>query len=185
MIIAFEGLPCACKSSLSRKLATDLQDAYVIPEFVLDTSYGISDEFCEINDIAKLHLADYLSKQGKTVFLDRSPLSTLLYARLKSEKDYEKVATRYAKNDLQRLCDLPDLIIYLRISPATSITRAKSIGRYNVKFAWFAHTAKAYDYYEEMLVKNRDLYTDRIKVIDAETSFENLQENIMNIIKDI
>jgi len=148
MIIVFEGLSCAGKSTILSSLLQKYPENYrVIPEFIIDTTLGVTTEVCMANDIAKTTLAKLIDRKDLLVLVDRSHISTLAYMYGENEERFAELQAWYAGKDLS----LPNKYVYLRITPELAIDRAKKIGRYTSKYSWYTHTEKIFKKYEEII----------------------------------
>ncbi len=183
MIVALEGLSCAGKSALSAALSAQDDSTYeFIPEFMVDVSNGVTTTLCMANDVAKAVYAKLINRTDKCVIMDRSYLSTLVYTYAGSPKEHLKLKDWYDNELLAGRLEEPDLIIYLRIKPKTSLERAKSIGRFNDKYAWYTHSQEAFDKYDDYL--NGSLLSEKCITIDCDAApTKVLAKRINEIIK--
>lgn len=172
MIVTFEGLSCAGKSEAINNLYASHTDEYAtVPEFILNTDGGIDTKLCQVNDIAKPQMAALLNGSNPVVLVDRSFLSTICYAYANKE-DADDLQHWYDERINNGSIPLPDLFVYLRVSPEVALERAHRIGRATDQFAWYTGTERAYDKYERYFEEFP--YTTEALVIDAEQPIEQL-----------
>lgn len=150
MIVAFEGLSCAGKSAITTALQDSDNKFYrQIPEFIIDTAFGITTELCIANDVAKSAYAQLIDRENSCVLMDRSFMSTLVYTYAESEDKHGRIKKWYDEALSRGSITNPDLLVYLRIRPDTSLKRASSVDRYKPEYAWYSQPEKACQKYDD------------------------------------
>lgn len=152
MIICFEGVSCAGKSTLISKINLCLVGTVVIPELPSDFArHKNLDDFCRYNDERKCK-ASSSYPLGKIVLQDRGHASTLAYNyiqyRLGISTEYTKTLSWYYKSLLENRLIKPDLYIFIKADKRTVIKRAKSLNRFKQTIAWYSDPDLGNDFYE-------------------------------------
>ena len=180
MVIALEGLSCAGKTTLLNNLCKINNNIRFVPEFVLEVPKKIDTEFCMENDVAKSQEAVRLSSKG-VVIQDRSFISTIVYSSTQDTALHNRVKDYYQSSLKEGTLQLPDLIIYLSVRPEEAIARAKKIGWYSQKYAWYTHTVQLSEEYEKQLKHHESL----VKVIrvDAEQKPAEILNKVIGLFK--
>lgn len=177
MIITFEGLSCAGKTALSNALYREYPNQYeVIPEFIYPTPKKVTTDFCRVNDVGKMKLAHELSSDSKIVIMDRGWLSTVVYEYADTGGGAEKLIDWYVPKSSSKNMFMTDCYVYLRLSAEDAIERAKSVGRFNTRYAWYFAPSRATAKYDE-LFQDPELKALSITV-DAMRPFDQLVELI-------
>lgn len=177
MIITFEGLSCAGKTAMSSYLERTYPEQYsVVPEFILPLPDVITTSFCKENDLAKAELAKQHSTEGKVALMDRGWLSTVVYEYAAHGEDDTRLITYYAEQFERGKLPSTDLYIYLRIEAADAIARAKSVDRFNNRYAWYFAPEFAVEKYDQ-LFSSQEIAKNAV-VLDAMSAFELLAGEI-------
>jgi thymidylate kinase len=173
MIIALEGLSCAGKTALSNALQRKYPKFYsVVPEFVLPVPKVITTSFCQDNDLAKAQLAKQYNSAGKVALMDRSWLSTVVYEYAAHGYENESLSAWYESKCNDDTIPSPDQYIYLRLNAATALARARKIGRFNEKYAWYSAADLASSKYDELFQQSEIMILTTI--LDATKPFDRL-----------
>lgn len=160
MIIYFEGLACAGKTTLVNYLAEHMVDVASVPE--LPKNYlelgKITNDFCRSNDERKCTEAIRLNKSHSYVLVDRCYASTLVYNYIQHHagipNEYVTTLNWFKSGTVTDKLVKPDLYIYLSLDSETSLKRAKTLNRMSTKYAWFIDPQtgiNAYDFFFRFL----------------------------------
>ncbi len=152
MIIYFEGISCAGKSTIIDALKSKLPAAVSISELPDDyKKHKNLDDFCRYNDERKSRTAKKLSKETPVVLVDRGYASTMVYNfiqyQLGLSSEYIKTLKWYVENIGRKLLK-PDLYVYIKIKDKTAIKRAKSLNRFSKTIAWYNNPKIGSEFYE-------------------------------------
>ncbi len=145
-IIAIEGTISSGKSTFCENLHTLLTDmgieSVIFPEEVnysflkLYTKnpqkYGLSFQIaCFLGKLEMMRKASEAKKEGKCVIIDRSIQGDRIFAKLMKQQGLmnEEEYDVYLDYNKQKVKELPDMYIYLRVTLRESINRIKLRGR--------------------------------------------------------
>lgn len=153
MIVFFEGVACAGKTSLIKRIReTSKKELFCIEE--LPNGYEISvdkNKFCMDNDENKCQSA-LKNTKNKIVLVDRGYLSTIVYNYIEYKFDiseeYFNTISWYFESIANRKLVKPDLYVYINLDKKTAIHRAKKLGRFAKGIAWFYGPKTANIYYK-------------------------------------
>lgn len=153
MVIYFEGVSCAGKTSLIGALKKVYPKSVSLSELPDDyNKHKKLDDFCRYNDERKCQEAKRLSKKHSLVMVDRGYASTLVYnfiqfqKRLSDEylKSIDWLINKIAVKELLR----PDLYVFIKIDKITAINRAKQLNRFSKAIAWYTDPDLGNEFYE-------------------------------------
>ena len=119
---------------------------------------SLTNNFCRTNDERKCQDSVKFQKKYDYVLVDRGYASTLIYNYIqfqsKTPNEYLTTINWYMNGITNGKLIKPDLYIYLKLDPKSSIARAKLLKRHSTKYAWFTHPnlgIKAYDFFFKFL----------------------------------
>lgn len=152
MVIYFEGISCAGKSTIIEALKAKLEGSVSISELPDDyKKHKNLDDFCRYNDERKSQTALKMAKTNKTVLVDRGYASTMVYNYIQYQQglssEYLKSLNWYIKN-IDKKLQKPDLYVYIKIKDKTAIKRAKKLNRFSKTIAWYNNPQIGSGFYE-------------------------------------
>lgn len=153
MIIYFEGLSCAGKSTLINYLQESSEFVLAIPELPLKllNHKKITTSFCRLNDQRKCLKAKESDQENRLTLVDRGYLSTIVYSYIqyqnKEDNEYLENLTWYMKNIHNGKLKKPHVYVYIYIDKETALQRSKQLNRFTKKFAWYIDPQSAIDCY--------------------------------------
>lgn len=143
MIIYFEGLSCAGKTTLINYLKSNSDNKVsVIDELPIDYSkIKDVDNFCRKNDEIKSKNAHRKSRHS-IVLVDRGYASTLAYNYIQHQigvsNEYLKSLKWYFDRILNNRLVKPDMYVYIDIETKDVEKRAKKLNKFNENIAWYS-----------------------------------------------
>lgn len=153
MIVYFEGLSCAGKTTLIDYINSNTDNkVQVIKELPVDYSkIKDIDNFCRKNDEIKSKEAFIRSKKN-TVLVDRGYASTLAYNYIQYKtgisKEYLKSLKWYFNCILANKLIKPDLYVYIDIETKEVKKRAMRLNKFNNNIAWYTKPLIATKFYD-------------------------------------
>ena len=176
MFIGIAGIIGAGKSTLARSLAAHLgYDTYNEP---VDDNPYLDDFYDDMNRwgaMMQIHLLfrrfeqhqQIVWKKKKGAVQDRTIYEDTIFARMLyeegfiDERDYETYLGHF--NIMKRFLVYPDILIYLRVSPETSLQRIQERGRGAENRITLEYMQKLYQGYESFITE-MDYYTRTLTV---------------------
>lgn len=152
MIIYFEGLSCAGKTTLIDYISANTDEKiHTIKELPVDYSQITDiDNFCRENDEIKCNEANSKTK-NKIVLVDRGYVSTLAYNyiqyKLDVSREYIKSLAWYFNGIVNKKLIKPDLYVFINLDQNKVESRAKKLNKFNKNIAWYASPKIGDDYY--------------------------------------
>lgn len=142
MIIYFEGVSCAGKSTLINEISNRIANSVVIPELPNNfAKHKNLDDFCRVNDERKCVESSLYSSRS-IVLQDRGYASTLAYNyiqyKLGISTEYIKTLRWYFAGLLNKKLIKPDLYIFINVDKKTVLNRAKLVSRFKQTIAWYS-----------------------------------------------
>ena len=177
MFIGIAGIIGAGKSTLAQSLADHLgYDTYNEP---VDDNPYLDDFYADMNRwgaMMQIHLLfrrfeqhqQIVWKKEKGAVQDRTIYEDTIFARMLHEagfidkRDYETYLGHF--NIMKRFLVYPDILIYLRVSPETSMQRIQERGRNAEEGISFEYMEKLYHGYENF-IEEMNHYT-RVLILD-------------------
>jgi len=155
MIIYVEGLSCAGKSHLIKKILEDFPNSISIDELPSNYSQQECDfnAYCRTNDEAKAAKAKSLEKNYEFVLVDRGHASTLAYNFIQlamgDPTQYLKSLAWYRDSIVLKKLHTPDLYVYVTCDSNIIMKRAVETGRFNPSIAWYQNLNAGSKFYED------------------------------------
>jgi thymidylate kinase len=185
IVIALEGLPGGGKTSLvsflRQRLSTSVR---TVPQIIYSGSrrtWPLEQYYLE-NDIRKYARAKRFNGKGFSVIMDRSVLSTLAYTaafdKVNGTNNYPYLAARFSQLVRNSKFGLPDIWIYIKITPTISAARKKRNPRHdhiwdNQKFL------REMDHFSKSWLRN---FRGQVRFIDGSRSFSKVLFDVKSVI---
>lgn len=190
-IITIDGLIGAGKSTLMVQL-WDMFNIEIKVEPIenwkpfLERIYKYNDSFYEFQIQIWKDVCCFENPFEKDIILERSPFfirNTFLKTLFENDKitteQYEHILNLHDQTDNKWK---PKIMLYLRVSPETALSRIKKRNRENENYIDIQYLYKLYELHEQCYLKALDNGYN-IHIIDAEKDLEEIIKDVLKIIK--
>lgn len=184
-IIALEGLPGSGKTTLvnllRQRLSTSLR---TVPQIIYSgkrrTQFSV--QYYLENDVRKCARAERFKAKGFSVIMDRCVLSTLAYTatldKFKNTKNYQYVVSQFFQFVRKGKLNLPDICIYIKITPATSVARKRRNRRHY--YVWNDQQfLRTMDRHSQVRLRS---FKCRAKFINGNQSFSKVLSDVRSVV---
>ena len=168
MIIFFEGLPGAGKTSVANVLSKTPGNFLVVPEIIYKKRFpkyhnSKNQRYFFENDENKLERAIKISQEGKVAIVDRSPLSTYTFNYTKSILNNEPVSENVEKwfeKTWLKLTKVNVVIFYLKVSPKIGMLRKNRTVDHKEPWSNLKGLRLTRNLYENFIKKYPDIFIE-------------------------